>query len=124
MWLSERFKSKESYAAETGTVTMNTKGCTEAAATMQARNSESYSPYGYSFCAPVGENVLLINSSAGTVSAGVKMKNNLLQQGEILIESLGGAKIALKNNGDIEMNGIIIDKTGNITKSGGEAVEL
>lgn len=119
MWLSKRFKSKENYAAEMGTVTMSTKGCTEAAATMQARNSESYSPYGYSFCAPIGEKVLLVNSSSGAVSAGVKMKSNSLQQGEISLESSGGAIITLKNDGTVEINGIAIDKDGNITKSDG-----
>lgn len=50
------------------------------------------------------------------------MKQDLLQAGEISITSAGGAKITLKNNGDIELNGLAVTLKGEIKNSEGEIV--
>ncbi|MCD7873130.1 MAG: hypothetical protein LUG21_07540 [Clostridiales bacterium] len=115
MWISKRFGSKKEPAAETGTFTVSSDGFTEATGTLQSRNSECFSPYGYSFCAPVGEKVLIINSSSGAVCAGTEMKKEKLEQGEICISSSGGASIVLKNNGDVVLNGLVINSAGEIS---------
>lgn len=114
MWLSKRQSPQGGAYAEEGTLTINSAALTEATATMQARNAASYSPYGYSFSAPVGESVLLVNGSGGACCAGVKMAEKQMEQGEIEIESLGGAKIRLLNDGSISLNGLIISAEGRI----------
>ena len=113
MWLSKRFNKTENSAAETGIVTLNSNGFTEAAA------SDTFSPYGYCYCAPVGEEVLIVNGSSGTVFAGTKMITPSMEQGEIEIKSLGGACITLKNDGSVIINGLVIDKNGKIDSGGG-----
>lgn len=122
MWLSKRYSKKGGALAEEGTITVSSNGCSEATGTLQSRNTESYSPYGYSYCAPVGEQVLIVNSSSGAVSAGTKMKSSSLQQGEVALSSLGGASILLKNNGDVVINGVVISKKGQIFSSSGEEI--
>lgn len=119
MWLSKRFNKTENSAAETGIVTLNSNGFTEAAASMPSRNRDTFSPYGYCYCAPVGEEVLIVNGSSGTVFAGTKMGDSSIEQGEIEIKSLGGACITLKNDGSVIINGLVIDKNGKIDSGGG-----
>lgn len=119
MWLSRRFNKTENSAAETGVVTLNANGFTEAAASMPSRNRDTFSPYGYSYCAPVGEEVLIVNGSSGTVFAGTKMPAPSLGQGEIEIKSMGGASVVLKNDGSVVINGLVIDKNGEIVNGGG-----
>lgn len=118
MWLSRKFNKTETTPAETGVVTLSAKGLTEAAASMPSRNRDTFTPYGYSYCAPVGEEVLIVNGSSGTVFAGTKMSRPSLEQGEIKIASLGGASIILKNDGSVEINGLVIDRNGQIQNEG------
>lgn len=42
------------------------------------------------------------------------LEGGSLNRGEILIKSEGGAYIKLKNNGEVEINGMIIDTNGQI----------
>lgn len=123
MWLSKRYLKRTDSLAEEGTITVSSDGCSEAAGTLRSRSAESYSPYGYSYCAPVGEQVLIVNSSSGAVSAGTKMKSSQLLQGEVSLFSLGGASIMLKNNGDVVINGVVISKDGRIFGISGEEIE-
>ena len=118
MWLSKRKALQSVGYAEEGTLTINNAALTEATATMQSRNAAVYAPYGYSFSAPVGESVLIINGSGGACCAGARMAEKGLQQGEIEIESLGGAKIRLLNDGTISLNGLIISADGSILNAG------
>lgn len=114
MWLSRSFKSDMQNAAETGVITMSANGVTEANSSLPSRTSECYAPYGYSFRLPVGEEVLIVNSASGAAVAGSKMSGNTLQQGEVEICSLGGARIVLKNDGSVVINSLVIDRDGNI----------
>lgn len=119
MWLSKKQNAQAADYAEEGTLTISSSALTEAMATMQSRNAASFSPYGYSYSAPVGESVLLLNTSGGTCCAGIKMAEKSIEQGEIEIESLGGAKIRLYNDGRISLNGLIISADGRILNNGG-----
>lgn len=116
MWLSRKFKPKEEHFAETGVITLSTENCTEANSSMQSRNSVFYSPYGYAFKLPVGEEVLIVNGASGAAVTGSKMDPSGLEPGEIALRSLGGARIFLKNDGSVEINGLVIDKNGEIQK--------
>ncbi len=114
MWLSRRFKGNEQSAAETGVVTLSTGDMTESSSSMPSRHSECFAPYGYSSVIPVGEKVLIVNGASGAAVAGAKMDAGALDQGEVEIKSLGGARILLKNDGSVVINSLVIDKFGNI----------
>lgn len=122
MWLSKRQRVQNGSVAEVGTTTINNSALTEATATMQSRNYSSFAPYGYSFCAPVGESVLLLNGTGGTCCAGVEMQRREIEQGEIEIKSLGGAKIRLCNDGSVVINGVIITADGEIISIDGSYI--
>lgn len=114
MWLSRSFKNSEQAAAETGVITISAKSCTESASSVALRSPLCYAPYGYAFRLPVGEEVLIVNGAPGAAVAGSKMKAVDLEQGEIELSSLGGARIRLKNDGCVEINGLVIDKNGEV----------
>ena len=105
MWISRKIgKSSFSALAEKGEVTLSSGENWEASASQSVRNVGCYLPYGYSAKAPVGEEVLLLGASDGTVALGVKSKPDGQKAGEIKISSLGGATIELKNDGSVIIN--------------------
>lgn len=112
MWLSKisMRRASASFAGEIGTVTLSSAGAMDVSGAFQARDISVYSPYGYSFSAPSGEELLLVGSALGAVGSGTRMKNAGLAPGEVAISSLGGAKIVLKNNGEVVINGYAIPK--------------
>lgn len=122
MWLSKRFNNPYVSVSEVGTVTTSNNSIINASSTISSNGVSNYSPYGYSFSVPTGEEVLLVNSSLGTVGAGIKMKNENLSSGEIAISSIGGAKIILKNDGTVDINGIVITKDGSLLNKEGEVI--
>lgn len=116
MWLSRNFKQRDTNTAESGVITLSDENCTEANSSTPSRNAVCYAPYGYSYKLPVGETVLIVNGASGTAVAGAKVEPSGLAQGEIELRSLGGAHIVLKNDGSVEINGLVIDKNGEIQK--------
>lgn len=116
MWLSRNFKSTQQTAAEAGVVTLSENGVTEANSSLPSRTSSCYAPYGYTAPIPVGEEVLVVNGASGAAVAGTKMNAGDLEQGEIELRSLGGARILLKNDGSVVINSLVIDKNGNTAK--------
>ncbi len=116
MWLSRKFKSAQQSAAETGIVTLNENGETKANSSLASTTSSCYTPYGYTAPIPVGEEVLVVNGASGAAVAGTVMGTGDLEQGEIEIKSLGGARILLKNDGSVQINSLVIDKNGNTAK--------
>lgn len=113
MWLS-RIASKgfANSKAEKSSVTIAGTSEIETLKGANARSLSSYSPYGYTSCVPTGEEVVVVPASDGEVVLGTRCKASTLDGGEVMIASLGGAKIVLKNNGDVVINSLIIDKNG------------
>lgn len=117
MWLSKKFKTASVTPAEVATVA--TGGAEiEATSTKSQRAVSAFSPYGYSYSAPSGNSVLLVDSGAGVVSAGTKMENMGLENGEVQITSLGGASILFKNDGTVVINNcLFVTPEGEISVS-------
>lgn len=112
MWMSKRIvATSEKEVAEKGKVTLSDNQL-EAGATVTRRNIDSYAPYGYKSVPPVDEDVIMIESNDGAVVLGALSKDEDIESGEVKISSLGGAYIILKNNGDIVLNGLVIDSRG------------
>ena len=82
----------------------------------ESRNIQVFSPRGISYVPCEGDNLLLIPVDGAYVCAGVLGSNNM-QAGEIMITSSGGAKIELKNSGEIIFNGRVkITKQGQLVQ--------
>lgn len=112
MWMSKRIvATSEKEVAEKGKVTLSDNQL-EAGATVTRRNIDSYAPYGYKSIPPVDEDVIMLESNDGAVVLGALSKDEDIESGEVKISSLGGAYIILKNNGDIVLNGLVIDSRG------------
>lgn len=112
MWMSKRIvATSEKEVAEKGKVTLSDNQL-EAGATVTRRNIDSYAPYGYKSVPPVDEDVIMLESNNGAVVLGALSKDEDIESGEVKISSLGGAYIILKNNGDIVLNGLVIDSRG------------
>lgn len=112
MWMSKKITlSQNGEIAEKGKVTLS-ENQIEAGATVTRRNIDCYSPYGYQSVPPVDEDVLMLPSNDGSVVLGTLNKCNDVESGEIKIVSKGGAYIILKNNGDIVLNGLVINSGG------------
>ncbi|MGN0523984.1 MAG: hypothetical protein ACI4IG_06900 [Eubacterium sp.] len=113
MWLSKMIsKTNSNNIAESGNVTIASADSIEANATVNCRNLPTYSPYGYTSVAPVGEEIMLIPSTNGQVAVGTRSSALELESGEICISSKGGAKIILKNDGSVIINSVVISKNG------------
>ena len=112
MWMSKRIvATSEKEVAEKGKVTLSDNQL-EAGVTVTRRNIDSYAPYGYKSVPPVDEDVIMLESNDGAVVLGALSKDEDIESGEVKISSLGGAYIILKNNGDIVLNGLVIDSRG------------
>ena len=112
MWMSKKIiSSQNSDVAEKGKVTLS-ENQIEAGATVTRRNIDCYAPYGYQSVPPVDEDVLMLPSNDSSVVLGTLNKCNDVESGEIKIVSKGGAYIILKNNGDIVLNGLVINGGG------------
>lgn len=59
-----------------------------------------------------GDTLLLLSAEGATVCAGALAPAQTLEPGELLLLSAGGARIHLKNNGEISLNGLCISPTG------------
>ncbi len=70
----------------------------------EKKNLRQVHPYGIYFVYPNGENIELDEKKIlGSVDETDEREN--LEAGEILIKSMGGAKIVLKNDGKVVING-------------------
>lgn len=116
MWISKRLRNAMTEPkAERGNVILSDSDGVEAGGTITTRNVHSYLPYGYNSTPPIGEEVMLLPSTDGQVLIGARATCDI-EGGEVIISSLGGAKIHLKNDGSIVLNSLVIDKNGVIEK--------
>lgn len=112
MWISKRLRDALAEPkAEKGNVILADNNSIAAGGTVATRNVQPYLPYGYNSTPPVGQEVMLLPSTDGQVLIGAKADCNI-EVGEVVITSLGGAKIQLKNDGTIVLNSLVIDKNG------------
>ncbi len=113
MWISRQIaKAKDTPAVQTGKSTLNSNGQVEAVSTGTERNISIYSPYGYFFSLPAGEEMLLAKSDGHQAAIGTLMNIDEIAAGEIMIKSSSGAYVYLKENGSVIINGLEINRDG------------
>ncbi len=110
MWISQQMAAAEKQrpAAETALVTGTT--------VMQGANSYRgvpfAAPWGVYYEPPAGAQAVLVQTESGIACVGVLMEANSLAPGELLLRSSGGAEIALKNSGEVVINGQVFAAKG------------
>ncbi len=115
MWISKQIIKRESQPVnQCGRLTMNVDGSIEAVSSGMERSIEVYAPFGYHTSIPSGEELLLSQGGGSQVCIGVKNDDSSLLEGEIKIEADGGGYVYLKNDGSVEINGLIITKEGKL----------
>ena len=124
MWLSKQINTQIKGTAAQSAVVISGGNNAEAASNFNVKGFESYAPFGYIYSAPPGAQILLIDGENGPVNVGVKAESeSKIQCGEIIIRSLGGAEIYLKNNGSVVINGgFVINGDGSAADEKGNAV--
>lgn len=110
MWISRQIISSQSRkpSADMAVVTD----------TDAARGSGEYlglpfaGPWGIAYLPPNEAQAVIVSTSSGDACVGTLTREQGLKPGELLLYSSGGAKIYLKSNGDIEINGQLFKKEG------------
>ncbi len=97
---------KENPVATAGSITGSQGAEVEVEASSRHRNVPVVSPYGVVCVPPLGEQAVLVHTSRGDACVGVlQSEDSLLEPGEIMLRSLGGATLVLKNDGRVYVNG-------------------
>lgn len=67
-------------------------------------------PYGIAYVPPIGSRSLVLPTDSGAVCMGViGAPDEGLEQGEVMLYSAGGARIVLKNDGRVLINGRAVE---------------
>lgn len=109
--LNQKFSSNP---ISTANVNSSTIGHFSAVSFCQQQNIPVFAPYGISFLPKNDSQVLLLNVDGTDVCVGSLSDYSNLNSGELMLSSSGGAKIHLKSNGDIMLNGVLITADGQI----------
>jgi phage gp45-like len=119
MWLTQQLSAKEKDTnAHCAGVTLSSVSSVCAAGSAEHRDIPVYTPFGIESTPTAGTQILLINSDDGAVCVGSLANKNSAKPGEVKIFSQGGARITLKNDGYIELNGLVITPQGKIIETG------
>jgi hypothetical protein len=79
----------------------------------ESRGIPVFAPRGISYRPREGDRLLLLRADGADVCAGC-LATDALEPGELALASSGGARIHLKNNGEISLNGLVISPDGRI----------
>ncbi len=90
--------------------TQNVAACHE----FEQRNIPTIAPKGYYYLPDVGDTILLSSTQEPFSLGCLNNSKTKINKGEIIIKNNSGAYIKFLNNGDIEINSLIISKTGDI----------
>lgn len=102
MWISKQIAAvQEKPVAEFAQVT----GESTAQGRQEYRSLRRAAPWGVAYLPPATAQAVLVESTSGMVCVGTLSESKNLSPGELLLYSAGGARIYLKNNGEVEING-------------------
>lgn len=111
MWLAK--KMAKGKRQEIGAATMEETGLI---GDCEYRGLPSCAPYGIWWQAPRGLEVLTVQHGGTCLSLGVVApQQEQVDPGEICLYSQGGARLWLRQDGSVEINGLRISKEGAVT---------
>lgn len=109
MWLSKQINNnKKSEQVSIGKVTLSNNNTVNVRSNTEYKNIPIVLPYGMACRVPLGEFMYILPTDNGNVAIGTYNNNDILQDGELMLYSKGGAKIILKNNGSVIINDTVI----------------
>lgn len=115
MWISQRIvREKRAAQAQAGPVSLVGEGYLHAQGAREARDMPLFAPYGVSSLPPEGEQAVMMPVGEDYICLGVRVLPQGLLPGEVVLHSLGGARLCLKNDGNVEINGLVITRDGKI----------
>jgi hypothetical protein len=80
----------------------------------ESRGVPVFAPRGISYRPREGDRLLLLRADGADICVGCLASQDALQAGELMLASSGGARIHLKSNGEISLNGLRISAAGAI----------
>lgn len=107
MWLTSFLnKDRQINTATKGSITGSQQRKIQVDASTQHRDVAVVAPYGIAYVPPVGEGAVIVPFEGGEACVGViSDAPNKLNRGELMLYSMGGASIVLKNDGSVLING-------------------
>ena len=109
MWLID-YVTKNSISpqkGEKGNIRSFSDGMVQVNASSDFQQLPVVAPFGIVYVPKSGSKTAVMPVSGGEVCLGtICEKDNTLQPGEIMLYSAGGAKIELKNDGNVYINGV------------------
>lgn len=108
MWINE-YMTGNSFGAQTaaaGEIRSATNGNVGVSSTRDYGSLPLIAPAGIAYVPVIGASTMVMDAAGGTVCLGViAPPPDNLEPGELMLYSAGGAKIVLKNNGKVLING-------------------
>lgn len=111
MWLTEKMvESQTTGEVFSGKVTGGQNAQVAVQGENEYRELALAAPWGIAYLPPAGAKAVILGSGQQSVCAGTIVESSELEPGELLLYSAGGARICLKNSGDVIINGQIFAK--------------
>ena len=111
MWLLD-YVTKNSFSksdASCGDVTQSKLGNVAVNTSLEHRDMPIVAPFGIVYNPPVGEPSVVLPLTKKEACIGVIAPDMGLKPGELMLYSLGGASIVLKNDGSVLINGKAVE---------------
>ncbi len=111
MWLLD-YVTKNSFQKDDiscGDVTSSNMGVVAVNSSLEHRDVPIVAPFGVAYNPPVGEKSVVLPLQDGRACVGVIAPYKMLEPGEVMLFSKGGASIVLKNDGTVLINGKVYE---------------
>ena len=111
MWLSKQISNacKLIKNAKIGMVTSTHDSTVTVQTDQEHREIKGVSPFGIVSTPPLGAKAVVTPTEQGFIYTGVLNQTSDLEPGELMLYSSGGANIVLKNNGQVLINGSVLE---------------
>lgn len=106
MWLTEKMaEAKAVGEVFSGEVTGGQNAQVAVQGENEYRELALAAPWGIAYLPPAGARAVILGGGQQSVCAGTIVESGELEPGELLLYSAGGARICLKNSGEVIING-------------------
>ena len=114
MWISEKMAAARAVesAVASGEVTGGQDARIAAQGETEYRRLALAAPWGIAYLPPAGARAVILGGAENPVCAGTIVEAGGLEPGELLLFSAGGARICLKNSGEVIINGQTFSAAG------------
>lgn len=115
MWLSQQFSQiPPELQAEVVTVTISREGQLAVSGSQERREILPLLPGGLTALPAEGERGIALSFGGQTFWLGSLLPLTALPPGEVKLTSPGGGYVCLKQNGEVEINGLVITREGTL----------